>query len=338
MKRAILLLLLLLVAATAMSAATDDQQIVYYGRNSWLGVALADPSAQTGKSQRAGAQIRDVFPDGPAAKAGLRPGDLIVGFNGRKVTGVEDLHAALASATANQTATVAILRNGQPQSLQVRIEQPPPQVLSMHIMPPLPPIPPVHIPPIHIPEIHIPPMPPMPPNVENFMGMSAHGSMSLGMSVETMPDQLASYFGVKPGEHAVLVRSVGADTPAQKAGLHAGDVILRLGAHPVHTVGEFWESLRARRGKATTLGVLRHGRPVTLKVPQVPDDAGAMLPDEPSSGGNGQARRSAETARRQIDSPQFQKQIEAARRQARQAAEQWRRQAEQWRQQSQQWQ
>lgn len=337
MKRIALFLLLMAVAGSLTLQPAAAQNVVYYSGNHWLGVALADStSASSSAHNTTGATIRDIFPDGPAARAGLQKGDVITALDSHTVASVADLQAALRSAHPQQQVAVHILRDGQPRTLQVQLAQPPPQLSAM---PPVPPIPPIHIPEIHIPPVHIPPIPPMPLNVENFMYAPEMSSMTMGMSVETMPAQLAGYFGVKQGQKAVLVRSVAADSTARKAGFRAGDVILRMNDHAIHSVSDFWKSLSAARGKAASVGVLRHGRPVTIKIAAVPSGAGFRMPDRKELQRQiAEARREAEKAQREFNSPQFRKQMEEVKRQAAAAAEQWRKQAEQMRQQSQQWQ
>lgn len=212
MKRIFFLILLTALTGGLPLRMAAAQDMVYYGGNFWLGVALADQTA-AGTSHLSGATVRDVFPDGPAARAGLRSGDVIVALNGHTVSGVTDLQTALRSARPQPEVAVQVRRNGQPQTLNVRLAAPPPQLSAM---PPIPPVPPIHIPEIHIPPIHIPPIPPMSINMENLMGMPGQRSMSLGMSVETMPEQLAGYFGVRQGQQAALVRSVAVDSPRRR--------------------------------------------------------------------------------------------------------------------------
>lgn len=335
MKRFALFLLLTATAGSLTLLPAVAQDVVYYSGNHWLGVALAD-AASAASAHTAGAVVRDVFPDGPAARAGVRKGDVITALDGHAVASVAGLQTALRSAHSQQPVAVQILRDGQPLTVQVSLAPAPPQVLAM---PPVPPIPPIHIPEIHIAPIHIPPMPPMPPNMEKLMSMADMSPMSMGMSVETMPAQLAGYFGVKQGQQAVLVRSVAADSVARKAGFRAGDVILRFNHQAVHSVSDFWKSLSAARGKAVSVGVLRHGRPATITIAAVPSDAGFRMPNRKELQRQiAAAQREAAKAQREFNSPQFRKQMEEVNRQAAAAAEQWRKQAEQLDQQSQQWQ
>lgn len=332
------LFLLLTATAGSLTLPAAAQDVVYYSGNHWLGVALAD-TVSAASAHTAGAVVRDVFPDGPAARAGVRKGDVITALDGHAVASVAGLQTALRSAPPQQPVAVQILRDGQPLTVQVHLAPAPPQVSAMPPVPPVPPIPPIHIPEIHIPPIHIPPMPPIPPNMEKLMSMADMSPMSMGMSVETMPAQLAGYFGVKQGAQAVLVRSVAAGSVARKAGFRAGDVILRFNHQAIHSVSDFWKSLSAARGKAASVGVLRHGRPATITIPAVPSDAGFRMPNRKDLQRQiAAAQREAAKAQREFNSPQFRKQMEEVNRQAAAAAEQWRKQAEQLDQQSQQWQ
>ena len=91
-----------------------------------------------------------------------------------------------------------------------------------------------------------------------FDGMPGMGASRgrLGVQVETLCDQLAEYFGVKGG--GVLVSTVTADSPAQKAGLKAGDVITAVNGTAVRDAGELVEELReAGDGGEVRLDIVR---------------------------------------------------------------------------------
>lgn len=107
----------------------------------------------------------------------------------------------------------------------------------------------------------------------------------------------------------------------------------------MHTGGDFWKSLRAARGKSASAGVLRRGRPVTIRIADVPEDAGFLIHDRAELQRQiAAAQGDAEKVRREIDTPQFRRQMEEVRRQAQAAARAWSRQAGQLRQEQRQWQ
>ena len=85
----------------------------------------------------------------------------------------------------------------------------------------------------------------------------------LGVQVETLSDQLGEYFGVKGG--GVLVSSVTAASPAEKAGLKAGDVITAVNGTAVRDAGELVEELReAGDGREVRLDVVRDKKTTTV--------------------------------------------------------------------------
>jgi len=91
------------------------------------------------------------------------------------------------------------------------------------------------------------------------------GGPRLGVSVNELNEQLAEYFGVKSGE-GVLVTEVFDGTPAEKAGMKAGDVILRIDNQRVESVGDIHAAIHDKSGKEVDVIVMRDHRETTLKV------------------------------------------------------------------------
>jgi RNA polymerase sigma-70 factor (sigma-B/F/G subfamily) len=91
----------------------------------YLGVALTTLTAETartlGMKVDSGALVRQVQSSGPAAAAGLRPGDVIVSFNGVAVRSVGDIYAALRKVKPGDKASVGIDRNGQNSTVSVTL-------------------------------------------------------------------------------------------------------------------------------------------------------------------------------------------------------------------------
>ena len=92
----------------------------------WLGVMIQKITPELAKSfglsQNQGALVGDVIPDGPAFKAGIKRGDVIVRFAGKAVKDMEDLPKIVAATTPNSTVNVEIIREGSPKTLSVKIE------------------------------------------------------------------------------------------------------------------------------------------------------------------------------------------------------------------------
>jgi serine protease Do len=97
----------------------------------WLGVSMQrlddDLATAVGVPDRKGALIAGVERNSPAAKGGLQPGDVVVGFNGHDIAAPRDLAEAVGSLKPGAQATVTVLRNGQKAEEQVTLGTPPRQ-------------------------------------------------------------------------------------------------------------------------------------------------------------------------------------------------------------------
>ncbi|MBW6401268.1 Do family serine endopeptidase [Roseomonas sp. HJA6] len=91
----------------------------------WLGVSLQPMDPELATAMRAtdakGALVSAVEPDSPAAKAGLQPGDVITAINGTRVQTPRDLAAGVADVAPGQSATLAVLRDGNAMERRVEV-------------------------------------------------------------------------------------------------------------------------------------------------------------------------------------------------------------------------
>lgn len=91
----------------------------------WLGVVIQDVdkdlAASLGINKPMGALINDVDPEGPAAKSGLKAGDLITKFNGTDVHTSSDLPYLVGRTAPKSKVPVVIMRKGKPQNMQVTV-------------------------------------------------------------------------------------------------------------------------------------------------------------------------------------------------------------------------
>jgi serine protease Do len=92
-------------------------ELLHYGevKTVWLGLRGTSVALGTQRSgaRGQGLRVRSVYPNSPAARAGLRPGDLVVSIDGRSIEGRKDFDTALASAGIGRTLVVAFRRDGQ---------------------------------------------------------------------------------------------------------------------------------------------------------------------------------------------------------------------------------
>jgi len=83
--------------------------------------------------------------------------------------------------------------------------------------------------------------------------------------VENLTPQLGEFFGAKNGD-GVLVRSVEKGSRADKAGLRAGDVIVRVGDQTVHDTSDFSHALHSRNAGSVNVEVIRERKAQTLTI------------------------------------------------------------------------
>jgi S1-C subfamily serine protease len=86
------------------------------------------------------------------------------------------------------------------------------------------------------------------PSMEWGGPMVYAGRPRLGIDAEDLAGQLGSFFGAPDGE-GILVRSVNSGSPAEKAGVKAGDVITSLNGERIRTVGDLRQKLAASHGE-----------------------------------------------------------------------------------------
>jgi S1-C subfamily serine protease len=101
------------------------------------------------------------------------------------------------------------------------------------------------------------------------------GQPRLGIDAEDLSGQLGAFFGA-PDSEGILVRDVNSGSPAEKAGVKAGDVITSLNGERIRTVGELREKLSAKRDdkdRNVKLGVLRNKSELSLTVELPPAPA-----------------------------------------------------------------
>jgi serine protease Do len=105
------------------------EQILRYGetRRGWLGVRLANVTAavaeREGLASEVGAVVTRVTPGGPAEAAGLRPGDVVVAFDGRDISDSRALTRMVGEAQVGAEAVLDVLRGGRRLTLRTTIER-----------------------------------------------------------------------------------------------------------------------------------------------------------------------------------------------------------------------
>ena len=227
-----------------------------------------------------GAEIVLVDHDAPAGKAGLREHDVILRMNGQAIDGEEQIRRMLRESPPGTPLTLLVSRDGQQITVTTQTanrEEVERQAWEQHLTVPEPQAPPVEI---DGSSFFAAPVSPAPSARGNsFLGPMLMDPSYTGAMLETMSTQLADYFGV-PGGAGLLVRSVEANSPAARAGMRAGDVVVRANAKAVANSADWTRAIRDSHGRPLAVVVLRDKKEQTLTL--TPDNKRRSSLQQPS--------------------------------------------------------
>ncbi len=227
----------------------------------WLGVEIGEVTADKAKDLRLsevrGVEVIDVEPDSPAAKAGLKEHDVITRYDGQEVEGTVQFRRLVRETPAGRNIPLAISRNGATQNISVELGDRS-ALLEKKMRGKMRDFDSAYA--VAAPNFDF-----------RLDGPEVFGAMDgraplLGISAEDLSGQLGAYFGAPEGG-GILVREVRAGTAADKAGLKAGDVIIKIDGKPVSSLGELRQQLRDKTDeKSVSLGILRKGSEMNIAV------------------------------------------------------------------------
>ena len=232
----------------------NNLRVMVNDRNgAWLGVDLTDVTQAKVTELKLpgdyGAIVSKVDPGSPAAQAGLKENDVILAFGGMQVWSVAQLSQRIRETPPGRTVELAVSRAGRKVHLSVKMAAPKPAVIFSGNN-------------FRMPEIRIPPVS-IPGEYFNF-GFPGT-TTRLGIEAQELTPQLASYFKVQQGK-GVLVAEVEDGSPAARAGLRAGDCIVKANATEVDSVSSLRRALAPSGGHQVTLTIVRDGREQSVQV------------------------------------------------------------------------
>ncbi len=241
---------------------TDGMNIVIGDDgSSWLGVETHEVTSDKAKelklSAERGVVLGKIVPDSPAAKAGLKENDVVMEINGQRVEGAAQFRRMIHEIPAGRSVQLTVWRDGRAQTVSATLGKSQERHHTMRMVAPTPGTFAFRMP--EIPDI---------PSMEWNGNMLFGGGPRLGIDAEDLSGQLGTFFGAPNGE-GILVRDVNSGSPAEKAGVKAGDVITSLNGERIRTVGELREKLSAKhedKDRTVKLGVLRNKSEVSLTV------------------------------------------------------------------------
>ncbi|MDJ0871800.1 MAG: PDZ domain-containing protein [Gammaproteobacteria bacterium] len=200
----------------------------------WLGVTVGAASFETLATSQLeyGVLVADVFPAGPAARAGVRRGDILLELDGRPVYSVERLNWLLRTAPSGRQTSLTYHRDGRTATVDVALDPLTPHQAA-----------------------------PPPWNTGGWLSTSY-----LGVHLQAMTNELRDVFNAPQGE-GVLIVKVMPESPASAARLAVGDVLLRMDRKTirrvpdVHRVLAFFEP-----GDTVKIELIRERQRQTLSV------------------------------------------------------------------------
>jgi serine protease Do len=189
----------------------------------WLGVVIQkitpELKAKLNLIDEKGALVSDVVVGGPADQAGIQRGDVIISFNGKKITESSDLPYIVASTPVGRVVNVEIIRKSRKLTFQVKTGE-----LEEEAEPITP----------------------------------SESSFNLGMVLQQLTPELAKKLDL-PAKSGLLVVQVENNTPAAEAGLVAGDIILEVDQTAVIDLAEFNRIVKELKDGDTVLFLVDRG-------------------------------------------------------------------------------
>jgi len=190
----------------------------------WLGVMIQDVTPDLAKSfglkEAKGVLISDVTEGSPAAKAGLKRGDVVKGFDGHEVENAHTLSRLVAATQPNSKAKVDVIRDGKEKTIEVTIGT-------------------------------------MPQKMETQLPETA---TAWGLTVQDITPELAQQLGLNPDEKGVVISGVSPGSPAEEAGLRTGDVVKEVNRQEIHNLNDYNQAIeKAKQDKSLLLVIKRDG-------------------------------------------------------------------------------
>jgi S1-C subfamily serine protease len=193
----------------------------------WLGAKTQTVTTDTAKSlgldRAGGAMVTAVYPGGPAARAGLGEGDVIVGADGQPVTDEGVLNYRVATHKPGETIPLQIRKGGGVRTVEVRLEAP------------------------------------SATPARDERTLSGREPLA-GATVVNLSPAVADEYGLDPSLSGVMIVKPGQNYAAQ-AGFQAGDIIRAVNGEPVHSTSGLVAALQSGRGWRVTIE--REGRQIT---------------------------------------------------------------------------
>jgi serine protease Do len=205
----------------------------------WLGVTIQELtpelSQKFGLKSEKGALVGDVAKGSPAEKSGIKRGDIILEYNGKKISDVGNLRNMVAQSKVGSEIPITIMRAGKEYAVKVVIVELPKEIADA--------------------------TPGNAPEDSNLEGLS-------GLTAMELSREIARQLGLHKDEKGVVVVRVEAGSPAEEAGIRKGDVIQEIDRKRIEGLNDYNKAVSGvKQGDAALLFVNRGGKKfyVTIK-------------------------------------------------------------------------
>ena len=247
-----------------------------YTNDAWLGVETQTVDDEVAKGfdlpVSHGAIVNDVIEGSPAEEIGLEQGDIIIAFDGKKVTDSDDLIDMIEDHSPQDKVNLTVYREGKEKEIQVTLDRAPKNrhdVVVFHngssnrylTVPTVPPVP-------SVPGVPAVPKAPLAWYDNNGKGyaITVERGGYIGINIMDLSEQLGAYFGVQDSQGA-LVTSVEEESPAALAGIKAGDVIVKIDDEKVFGTDDVRDAIQDKeKGEKVNLAVLRDKKDMAFEV------------------------------------------------------------------------
>ena len=189
----------------------------------------ADMVDNLGLKSTKGALIADVVKDSPAEHSGIKPGDVVVGLNGKPVNDNSQLTRDVGVIPPGNTVKLDVVREGRPRTVEVKLAERPDEREQTGRTP------------------------------SRSSGEKEQGDL-LGLSVQDVTPQLARRSQLDASTKGAVVVDVAPDSPASDAGLEPGDVVVELNRRSVNSAADYRSAVKTVKKGDTVLVRVKHGQ------------------------------------------------------------------------------
>jgi serine protease Do len=188
-----------------------------------LGISIQEITDELARSfgikEKKGALVADVFKDGPADKAGIEQGDVIIEFDGKEIKESKDLPRVVATTPVGKTVSVKLWKNGKIIAKEVKIGEMDEKTVDV---------------------------------------AKAPGNRRFGIAVQKITPEIAHGLGLK-STSGVVVTEVEAGSPAADAGIRRGDIIREINRTSVKDVQTFLRTIEQGKNGNSMLLLIQRG-------------------------------------------------------------------------------